>query len=311
MDAPAQRRQPRAPGRRRADAGPRGAGGPVARPSDAAAAPRERQEDEHGAARLRSPARLLKILHLLAAAEGEGWTLSRISLALAAPKTSTYSLLRALCQEGYVRMDGARYHLGDASFALGSLIGAARNEHADLAHLPELAAPFLRRLAEQSGETVFISTLAPERTEAVYIARAESRHPIRFMAEVGERRPLYSSSGGRALLAFMPQAEQDAYLRSFVPQRSARDTLIDRRLLGDMIRDIRATGIATTSDDTHIGVSAWATPLFSGHGEAVAALIIAAPSERSQPKGALIIEMLRDCGCELSLLMGHRPAERR
>ena len=309
MDPRAQRRQPRASDRRSAEAARRADDGAAGGPPDAAGATRDRARGEVGGARLRSPARLLRILHLLATAQGGGWTLSRISLALDAPKTSTYSLLRALCQEGYVRIDAARYHLGDASFALGSLIGAARNEHAGLAQLPDLAAPFLRRLAEQSGETVFISTLTPERTEAVYIARAESRHPIRFMAQVGERRPLYSSSGGRALLAFMPQYEQQAYLGSFRPQRSARDTLIDRRLLGEMIREIRATGIATTADDTHIGVSAWATPLFSRQGEAVAALIIAAPSERSRPKGAVIIEMLRRCSRELSLLMGHRPAD--
>jgi len=269
----------------------------------------EPTDDEGRSSRLRSPARLLKILHLLAASPGKGWTLSRISLALGAPKTSTFSLLRALCQEGYVRVQGANYHLGDASFALGALIGAAGSAVTDIAHLPELAAPFLRQLAEQSGETVFISALAPERTEAIYIARAESRHPIRFMAQVGERRPLHSSSGGRALLAFLPQAEQDAYLEAFTPKHTARDTLIDESLLRSMIHDILETGIATTSDDTHIGVSAWATPIFGRHGEAVAALIIAAPSERSRPKGAVIVAQLRACGQELSLLMGHRPAD--
>ncbi len=252
---------------------------------------------------LRSPARLLKILQILAQSP-EGRHLSGISLALGAPKTSTFSLIKALCHEGYVRMKGSTYFLDDAAFALATMINAAQRGTVDLDELPDLAAPFIRQLAERSGETVFISTLTDDRQEAVYIARAESRHPIRFMAQIGERRPLYSSSGGRALLAYMPEPEQQAYLKAFKPRKTARESIIDRKALAAMIAETRRRRIATTSNDTHVGVSAWATPIFSRHGDAVAALIIAAPSERSEPKGGLIIEQLLSSARELSLVMG-------
>lgn len=256
---------------------------------------------------LRSPSRLLKILHVMAEGQGEPRTLARISTALGAPKTSTFSLLRALCQDGYLQMRGSSYVLGDASFALASLISAARGPAADVERLPGLAEPFIQQLAERSGETVFISALTRERDEAVYIARAESKHPIRFMANVGERRPLYSSSGGRALLAYLPPEEQEAYIAQFKPRKTARNTSIDARALRSMIATTRKTGVATTSNDTHVGVSAWASPIFSRDGRAVAALIIAAPSERSEPKGAAIVELLQTCALSLSRLLGFRP----
>jgi len=265
-------------------------------------------KEEHDPSRLRSPARILKILQILAESRDEGRNLSKISLALGAPKTSTFSLLRALCQEGYVQLHGAQYRLGEAAFSLATLISSARERAVDLEMLPELAQPFIRQLADASGETVFISTLVPSKTEAVYIARAESAHPIRFMASLGETRPLYSSSGGRALLAFMPADQREAYIRQFKPMTTARNTVIDRTALRAMVEEIRASGIATTSNDTHVGVSAYATPIFARDGQAAAALIIAAPSERSEPKRQTLITLLRECARELSLVMGHKPA---
>jgi len=254
--------------------------------------------------RLRSPARILKIMQILAKDQDTGQNLTRISAMLGAPKTSIFSLLRALCQEGYVRLSGSQYYLGNAAFSLATLINSAKARSVDLAELPELALPFIRQLADEVGETVFISSLTPDRNEAVYIARAESKHPIRFMASIGERRPLYSSSGGRALLAFMPPEQQEEYLRHFKSTTTARNTIIDERVLRAMIEDIRDTGIATTSDDTHIGVSAFATPIFASEGVAVAALIVAAPSERSKPKREAIIKSLMACARDLSTVMG-------
>jgi DNA-binding IclR family transcriptional regulator len=257
--------------------------------------------------KLRSPARILNIIRILAESLDRGKNLSKISALLGAPKTSTFSLLRALCDEGYVQVKGTKYFLGDTAYSLASLIQAAQRKSIDLDQLPQVAEPFIRRLATETGETVFISALVDTKDEAVYIARAESNHPIRFMAEIGERRPLYSSSGGRALLAFMPTELQEAYLKSFKPRRTARNRVIDKRTLREMIHDIQATKIATTSDDIHVGVSAYSTPIFSSTGEAVAALIVAAPTERSEPKRDTIISLLGTCAAQLSSLLGHDP----
>lgn len=259
--------------------------------------------------RLRSPARILKIIQILAKHQDAGQNLSKISTMLGAPKTSTFSLLRALCQEGYVRLSGSQYHLGNAAFSLAALINTAQARPVGLTDLPELALPFIRQLAEDVGETVFISSLTPDRNEAVYIARAESNHPIRFMAAIGEKRPLYSSSGGRALLAFMPKEQQEEYLKNFKPTTTARNTVIDRKALRAMISSIRDSGIATTSDDTHIGVSAYATPILAAAGLPIAALIVAAPSGRSEPKQKTIIRSLTACAKELSMVMGYKASE--
>ncbi len=255
----------------------------------------------------RSPARSLGILQLLAR-QPDGRTLSELSVALDAPKTSVLSLLRALVQIGYVRSEGMRYQLGDQARVLGTLI-AAQTRFPDASQLPQIAQPFLRLLAERSGETVFVSSLTEDRLEGFYLARAESNHPIRFMAEIGERRPLYSSSGGRALLAYMPETESAQYIDRMKPVKLANQTIIDKKVMRDMIIEIRRTGIAMTCDDTHIGVSAFAAPIYAHGGNVIAALVVAAPTDRMQPKAEQLKTLLREYANALSLAMGGQPAE--
>lgn len=251
----------------------------------------------------RSPLRSLGILHALAL-EADGMNLSRLSEALGAPKTSVLALLRALQHGGYVTMNGTRYVLGDASFVLSTLVMAHRRP-VDVRHLPEMAQPFLRSLAEKSGETVFLSALAEDTMEAVYIARAESAHPIRFMASIGERRPLYSSSGGRTLLAFLPRERQEAYLKSVSPVAFTSRTLTDKKAIRRMLDQIRESTLATTSDDTHIGVSAFGTPVFAIGGQVVAALVVAAPTDRVAPQAGKMVSLLREHAQALSRALGY------
>ena len=261
------------------------------------------EEDEAPAAGPRSPLRSLGILHLLAL-EPEGLNLSKLSLQLGAPKTSVLALLRALLQGGYIAMKGSCYVLGDASFVLSTLV-MAQKRPVDVSHLPEIAQPFLRSLAEKSGETVFVSALAPDTMEAVYIARAESANPIRFMASIGERRPLYSSAGGRTLLAFMPRDAQEAYLKQIRPVAFTKKTVTDKKEIRRMLDGIRETGMSATSDDTHLGVSAFGTPIYARGGEVVAALVVAAPTSRIEPQAPRMITLLREHAQALSRALGH------
>ncbi|WP_076997926.1 IclR family transcriptional regulator [Variovorax sp. KK3] len=254
----------------------------------------------------RAPLRSLNLLSKLALAV-DGLTLSQLALAVETPKTSVLALLRALLQGGYVQLDGTRYRLGDAAHALATLI-ASQKRPADIAHLPEIAQPFLHTLAQQSGETVFVSALAPDSLEAIYVARAESAHPIRFMASIGERRPLYSSAGGRTLLAFLPKETQEDYLAQIKPVAFTSRTLTDKRRLRKMLEEIRATGVATTADDTHFGVSAFGMPLRGPDGEVAAALVLAAPSDRVEPQSARLVTLLREHAQAISRALGYIPA---
>lgn len=266
-----------------------------------------RDEQVDGIGPPRAPVRSLNILQRLVRSSG-GLTLSQLATALEIPKTSVLSLLKSLAQAGYVETNGTRYSLGPEALQLGTLI-AARATEPDVNQLPAIAQPFLESLAEHSGETVFVLTLSEDQQHVVYVARAESAHPIRFMASIGERRPLYSSAGGRTMLAFFSEEEQESYLHALKPIAFTSRTMTDKTRIRKMLREIRRTGIASTVDDTHVGVSAYGTPIYSGNGTTIAALVLAAPTERAGPQSDRLIALLRESAATLSRAMGYLAAD--
>lgn len=246
----------------------------------------------------RTAVRIVKILQYIAERDG-GATLAQLSVGIKAPKTSLFSLLRALTDSQYLLQADGRYHLSNAAFALGAAIVARRQ-------FPDVAMPVLRALADESGETAFISELIPQEAVAVYVARAESRNPIRFMASIGERRPLYSSSGGRVLLAYQPQKWQDDYLKKTKIVAHTPSTIVDKAEIRKLLGTIRATGLSRTHQDVHEGVSAFAAPIFDRSRQVIAALALAAPTSRANDKEDLFARLVIKAAADISAIMGHQ-----
>ncbi|WP_244314870.1 IclR family transcriptional regulator [Paraburkholderia unamae] len=154
----------------------------------------------------RATTRIAQVLRILAD-HPQGATLTGLAELSATPKTSLLALLRALTHAHYLAHNGGKYALGVEAFKLGAAIVAQRR-------FPEIARPVMERLALEAGETILIGQLASDRPSMVYVMSAESRSAIRFIAGIGERRELFSSSGGRVLLAAMSEAQQAEYLRT-------------------------------------------------------------------------------------------------
>lgn len=170
--------------------------------------------------------------------------------------------------------------------------------------------PIMRALAEESGEAIFISELVPGEPVAVYIARAESNNPIRFMASIGERRPLYSSSGGRVLLAYQPQKWQDDYLKSTKLVAHTPRTVTDKAELRRILKSIRETGLSRTHEDVHEGVSAFAAPIFDRSEKVIAALALASPTSRAVDKAETFGALVKKAAGVISDVMGYRKGRR-
>ena len=70
----------------------------------------------------------------------------------------------------------------------------------------KLAAPYIARLARDTGETIHLSVL--DGMDVIYIDKVDSVQPIRAYSMVSRRAPAYAVATGKALLA----AEGEAYL---------------------------------------------------------------------------------------------------
>ncbi|WP_233201760.1 IclR family transcriptional regulator [Cryobacterium sp. Y11] len=121
-------------------------------------------------------------------------------------RPTVHRLLTSLAAEGLLDHDAARHtwHYGPEVFVMGT-VAAARYP------IEELARPSLVRLAEETGESAFLSIRRG--AETVCLLREEGSFPIRsFVLHEGVRFPLGVASAGMAILAYLPEAEVDAIL---------------------------------------------------------------------------------------------------
>jgi DNA-binding IclR family transcriptional regulator len=167
-----------------------------------------------------------------------------------------------------------------------------------------LARPILLRLVEATGETAVIGTLAPDSDLAIYLDKVESSNPIRYAVTVGERRDLYCTAMGKALLAYFEPARLNKYLKFNHRKQFTATTITGRAdLLAELSR-IRREGIARTNGERVRGASGLAVPVFGGNGAVVAALLIAGPSERMRANAKNNERLLKHAAAECSRLAG-------
>lgn len=165
--------------------------------------------------------RALAILRALAKA-GSPMPAAAIAQRVGIPRSSTYHLLTAMQESGFVIhfSEDERWGLGVGAFELGS---------AYLRHDPleRLARPILARLVRDTEG--FISAVAQlgilHGTETLYLAKELPTRPVTIVTEVGVRLPAHLTASGRAILSKLDQAQLRATY-------SSGQAFVDRTGLG-------------------------------------------------------------------------------
>lgn len=236
------------------------------------------------------------------AARPQGVSLSALAQALAAPKTTLLGLLRGLAGAGFAVQADGLWRLGSEAHGLARAILAGQ-----VAGFGSAGRQALEALAEGAGETAMLAVLAPDRSAMVYTDKVDSRTALRFAATVGDRRPIHCTASGRVMLAFMPPPWPEAFLRQARLTAATRTSLTDRRALRRIVAEVREQGHAVTLGEATEGVVGLAAPVFDARGEVAAAIVLAGPIARVQPKLAGLARQVRQAGRDLSRQLGHRP----
>lgn len=251
-----------------------------------------------------SPQSVTRVIHILEAlcASPTPVSLADLSRALDTPKSSMAALLRGLAVAGFVVASEGTYRLGAGAFGLGSALLEARRQ----VESSELVREGMRRLAEQSGETILFAVRDADGETMTYVDIIESKKAVRFAVSRGDRRPLYCTSGGRALLAADSEDSVRRYLKQLKPNPLTAHTETNKRRLGEAIALARKTGVAQTVDQTSDGVVGTASVLRDATGTTVGALIVAAPSSRLQEGGAELARLTLEEAAAISRSLGYR-----
>jgi DNA-binding IclR family transcriptional regulator len=151
-----------------------------------------------GTQSIRRAALLIKVI---AAHNHEGIRLVDLAQQLPLDRTTIHRIVKALVAENYVAQDAAsrRYFLGQELFELGLSAGHRYD-------LRQIYQPILLRIAEKTGDTVFLNIRSGN--EAVCVDRKNGPYPVKvFTLDIGDRRPLGTSASGVAMLSALPETE--------------------------------------------------------------------------------------------------------
>ena len=176
------------------------------------------------------------MLRLLTRVGPGGLRMGEIGHRLGLNKTTAIRLTRTLVDEGFVLHDRAagRYRLGPEAFAVGL---AAEPSY----ELQRQAAPMLRALAAESGDTVFFTVLHGH--ESICLSRDEGDFPIRNqLIKPGDRWPLGVGAGSCAILAALPdETVADVLARNAALRAEKFPRCTDSSVLA-LVRDTRDRG---------------------------------------------------------------------
>ncbi len=99
-------------------------------------------------------------------------------------------------------------------------------------------------------------------------------------ANLGDRKPAFCSSEGRAMLAFQDEAAIDAILGGNLARRTPK-TETDPVQLRKALARVRKSGYAQEDEQCEAGMRSLAAPIRDAEGRVVAAVGVAGPRQRA------------------------------
>ncbi len=184
--------------------------------------------------------------------EARSMTLSQVAREVDLPRATARRALLTLAHLGYVKEEGRLFTLTPqvlrlATAYLGSSPAAT------------MLQPCCERLAAEYGDTFSVAALDGD--SAVMVAYAAPRRMYLEAPGIGLRLPAYCSAVGRVLLAGLPAAQLERYLKQLRPQAITPRTVVDKTKLRKILSQVAVEGFALAEEEVELGFRSLAVPV--------------------------------------------------
>ncbi|MEW6622321.1 MAG: IclR family transcriptional regulator [Bacillota bacterium] len=227
---------------------------------------------------------------------------TEISKRLDLHKSTVFGLLSTLENRGFVSQcqESGKYKLGLRLFELGRRV----QENMDLRAQVN---PYLKSLVERFQETAHL--VVKNNNDVVYIDKVDGPQAIRMYSQIGRSTPIHCTGVGKALLAFLPESEQEKILESIELHPFTHKTITDKDVLKKELSEIKKRGYSIDDEEIEIGLRCIGVPILDHNGIAVASISIAGPTTRmTNEKVNMIIEPLKEAAMCISETLGFKPS---
>lgn len=222
--------------------------------------------------KVQSVERALSILEVLSD-YNDGLGITEIGEGTGLHKSTVHRLLGTLIYKGYVIQDNInnKYKLTMKIFELG-------NKKIKDADILKASTPYTKELMEKVNEVVHL--VIRDGVDIVYIDKVEADNTIRMASTIGRRTPLYCTSVGKSMMAFMEDKEVDNIWNNTSILKLTEKTIIDLNELKKELKKVRELGYAEDDEENEIGVRCVGAPVFNHRGEVEGAISISGPTIR-------------------------------
>jgi IclR family acetate operon transcriptional repressor len=202
-------------------------------------------------------------------------SLSELASEIGAPLSTCHGITHTLQARGYLYMLEKKRRLYPTRRLYEIAAEMARHDP-----LLERLRPFLTQLRDSTGETVVLARR--EGDEVVYLDVLESAQTIRYATRAGERKPIHSSSLGKALLSLDDRSAFDAFVQRSPLVKVTANTITDSDELWRQLQHGKAAGYITSRAENVTDVTAIAMLIRIG-GE-ILALALGGPIARYEAR---------------------------
>jgi DNA-binding IclR family transcriptional regulator len=217
-------------------------------------------------------------------------------------KSTAYRFLAHLENEGYVfRDESGAYGVGIKLLRFGS--GSTYQST-----LCKIARPVLEQLWRATAETINLAML--DVSEVLYIDVRESLHTFRLVSQIGSRRPLYCTALGKAMLAHLPQTEQEELIAATKFERFTPHTLSKPMLLKKDLGLTRQRGYALDNEESYLGSRCIAAPILDSAAKVIGAISVSGPTTRiPREKVPPFAAAAKRAAAQISARLGYRQSQ--
>jgi len=231
-----------------------------------------------------------------------GTDVAGISSALGIPVSTVYRTLSALEQRDYVRHSAPNcYEVGARLLTLHG-ITELQNK------LMQVSRLHLQQLSRRTGQTAHLAVLSTN--QVGYIDTVIGPTGLSVYPSLGSSSPLYCTSLGKALLAFLPARLQDSILSQLNLEPHTHNTLTSLTQVREHLAQVRQQGYAVDDEEFQLGVRCIGAPVRSAAGEVIAAISISGLAAQVGGESfESLVEAVRETASAISSELGYEAFE--
>lgn len=193
------------------------------------------------------------------------------------PKSTTHRIVAELVALRVLERQesgpsGEGYRLGMWLFERGELVPAHRS-------LSEAALPVMEDLREATRQRIHLAVL--EGVDVVYVEILGSSG-VDVTSRTGGRLPAHATGVGKAILAYSSAATVRARIEAGLPRLTPRTIATPGQLTREL-RTIRTVGMAQDREESHLGISCVAAPVFGADHKVRAGLSVTGATASIDP----------------------------